>query len=363
MARKPTIFFNGTSWSYRYHLLDENLNKKYRVRGGFQSQEAAADAYHKHLKMINKDEQGLTLAGRNTTLFSDYLQQWFESKESWKHITRMVYECVMKLILPKLGKACLGTMNAEYIKAHIAWISRQNKSYGEKLYELFSMALGDAFRSGKISYNPMENVKKPIRKQVQIVRLTNEGRKLLFQAIKNSRWCLELSLGLLCGLRKGEILELKFSDFSMENKTIRIQRYTVDEPSSNTERTISVPPFILKELEKRKAKIEFEKSICKKEYRDNGYISCQRDGKRRGTSSLNTELTKLCERIGLSHLSVDDLRDIYADMILRKEKGTFMALQYLMGYCTVEEVYERYCDLEEENTNIVGAINQAYAMD
>ena len=40
-----------------------------------------------------------------------------------------------------------------------------------------------------------------------------------------------------------------------------------------------------------------------------------------------------------------------------------MALQYLMGYCTVEEVYERYCDLEEENTNIVGAINQAYAMD
>ena len=77
----------------------------------------------------------------------------------------------------------LGSVNSNYLSQLIAAISRQRASYGEKLYELFSMAIGDAFRQELIAYNPMVNVKKPARQKKELVRLNEEQRKTLFRAV------------------------------------------------------------------------------------------------------------------------------------------------------------------------------------
>ena len=118
----------------------------------------------------------------------------------------------MNLILPELQNVRLGAINSEYLKEKISWIIKRDPSYGEKLYELFSMALKDAYHAGKIAYNPLKNVRKPIRKKATPKVLNDEERRTLFQAVLNSNWCLELLLALLCGLGKGEIIGLKYSD-------------------------------------------------------------------------------------------------------------------------------------------------------
>lgn len=68
---------------------------------------------------------------------------------------------------------------------------------------------------------------------------------------------------------------------------------------------------------------------------------------------MNTALNKLCDRNGLPHFSVDNLRDIYAAMMLQTQNISFVTLISLMGYSSVEEAYERYCDLAEINTDVV----------
>lgn len=379
MKKEPTTIYERGSWYYRYQVLNENLEKKYRKKGGFKTQEEAKQAFISYQKEIKKREQALTLRQRNTMLLSKYLEEWFESRKFPTGSTRMVYEYVLQLILPNLKDVRLGTVNAEYIQSQIAWISRRTPSYGEKLYELFSMALGDAFNNDKILYNPMLSVQKPTRLKPRIVFLTSEQKKLLYQSIRNNDWCLEFLMALLCGLRKGEIHGLKFSDFDCEKKTVYVQRQVVNDfqlvdgkrIQVRTEkllgaligdRILSVPQIVLDELDRRREKIEYEKVVCKGEYQDRGYLCCQKDGRCRGHASLNNELTKLCNRAGLPHLSPEDLRDLYAAAMLLEEGVSFVILKGLLGYTTVEEAYERYCDLVEENTNLTEVIERTISL-
>ncbi len=99
------------------------------------------------------------------TLFRDYLWEWFENRTGIRGVTRLVYERVLELILPEIGDVMLRSVNSNYLSQMIAAIAKQRASYGEKLYELLNMAIGDAFRQEMISYNPMDNVKKPARRK------------------------------------------------------------------------------------------------------------------------------------------------------------------------------------------------------
>lgn len=44
-------------------------------------------------------------------------------------------------------------------------------------------------------------------------------------------------------------------------------------------------------------------------------------------------------------MTTQDLRDMYAEMMLKSEQVTFLTLTALMGYGAIEETYERYSDL------------------
>ena len=231
------------------------------------------------------------------------------------------------------------------------------------------MALGDAYRTGKIPYNPMKNVKKPIRKKKNIITLSIEEKKKLFQAFLNSPWCLEFLLAFICGLKKGEILSLKFTDIDMENKTLRIpkkqvgadkQQVFTGEMSTDKYHYIKLPQVVLNQFKIRRTRAEYEKTTCKNEYQDNEYVSSQTCGKSRGYTSMNTELTRLCDRIGLPHLTVSDLRDLYATMMLQDLKVSFVELKELMRYSAIGDVYERYCDLTDDNTDLAGTIDKIF---
>ena len=62
------------------------------------------------------------------------------------------------------------------------------------------------------------------RGKTNIKLLSQKEIKTLLSASCKDNWYLEILLALFCGLRKGEIRGLKFSDFNEEKKTVKIQR-------------------------------------------------------------------------------------------------------------------------------------------
>ena len=127
-------------------------------------------------------------------------------------------------------------------------------------------------------------------------------------------------------MRKGEILGLKFSDFDFEQHTVRIERqlganpvmeersskiasYSIEEKdpkTPNSFRTLRMPAVVEREVIRRQQIVEAHKELLLDNYEDNGYISCQPNGKPHGLSSMNTALTRLCMRNGLPKISVHD---------------------------------------------------------
>lgn len=156
---------------------DENGKVKYGKKGGFSSQEAAEESYYKYEKDFNAElrKQQLSSKENREIMFKDYLIYWFEEVFS-KRIettTRMVGAYVIyDLILPNIDfDIKMWFVSVEYLNELLARVSKVCVSAG------------------------------------------NKSREIL--------------LGLFCGLRKGEIYGLKFSDFDMGHHTVRISRQIV----------------------------------------------------------------------------------------------------------------------------------------
>ena len=187
-------------------------------------------------------------------------------------------------------------------------------------------------------------------------------------------------LGLFCGLRKGEILGLKFSDLDMEKKTVTIRRQIASDPlikkgsgskidnyglierdpkTPNSFRILRVPAIIIEELEKRRRLVESNKVVYAGQYDDNDYISCQRNGKLHSLSALNSALTGICSKNGLPHITVHGLRHMYATILI--EMGVpLIKISALLGHGSVHTTFEYYCDVMDENENILAFMNQAF---
>ena len=217
-----------------------------------------------------------------------------------------------------------------------------------------------------INYNPVPETKPYPRTKPKIRIFSKAKLKVFLQAASKNPWYLEILLGLFCGLRKGEILGLKFSDLTLKKQTVRISRqlvaspkvkegfeieeYTVVERDPKTEnsfRILKVPKAIMKEVERRLHYVEMKKEWYAGNYEDHGYVSSREDGKPRGLSSMNQALTKLCERNGLPVITVHGLRHMFATILI--ERGVpLVKISGLLGHNSIHTTYEYYCEVMDE---------------
>ena len=153
--------------------------------------------------------------------------------------------------------------------------------------------------------------------------LGKEKLKVFLEAASKNPWYLEILLGLFCGLRKGEILGLKFQDFDFEKQTVRISRqivgnlkvkeqeftiteYAVIERNPKTEnsyRILRVPKVVMREVKHRQQLIDKRKADMGVAYKDYDYVSCQENGEPRSLTAMNQALTKICNRNGLPNIT------------------------------------------------------------
>lgn len=273
-------------------------------------------------------------------------------------------------------------VSSEYLDDILKQASKYCESAGNKSREILYIAFKDAVIERLIPNNPVVNTEKYRRKKPKIQILKREQMRTLLSVAKSRNWFLEMLLGLYLGLRKGEILGLKFSDFNMEERTVHIQRqmvaditieengmkiedYNIVERNPKTEksnRILRVLTIVLVELEKRRMKIEEQKKNMKEAYIDHDYISCQKNGMSHGLSSLNTELRRLCERNSLPHITVHGLRHMFATILL--ERGVSIAkISGMLGHNSVHTTFEFYLDVIDADEKMMEFMNKEFVTD
>ena len=234
---------------------------------------------------------------------------------------------------------------------------------------------GDKF----ISYNPMPETKPYPRAKPKVRVLGKEKLKVFLEAASKNPWYLEILLGLFCGLRKGEILGLKFQDFDFEKQTVRISRqlvgnlklkekeftvteYAVIERNPKTEnsyRILRVPKVVMQEVKRRQQLIELRKTDPGIEYKNFDYVCCQENGEPRSLTAMNQALTKICNRNGLANITVHGLRHMFATILIELGVPLFK-ISGLLGHSSVHTTYEYYCEIMDEQDKIIAFVNNTF---
>lgn len=132
-----------------------------------------------------------------------------------------------------------------------------------------------------------------------------------------------------------------------------------DPETPNSFRTLRVPGVIMEELESRRHLVDSNKVVCVGQYDDKDYVSCQKNGRLHSLSALNSALTRICNKNSLPHITVHGLRHMYATILI--EMGVpLIKISALLGHGSVHTTFEYYCDVMDENENILAFMNQAF---
>ncbi|MCC8045008.1 MAG: site-specific integrase [Clostridiales bacterium] len=384
-SEKSKSFYEHSSWYHRTKILQDNGTIKYGKKGGFKTREEADKSYEQYEKEFKNAYRTWQLSNQvnQDVSLKDYLIYWLEDVFSQRveTTTYMVTAyAVYDLILPCIERDVkLRYLNTEYLDALLQNVAQITKSAGNKGRETLNLALKEAVTAGYIKRNPV-TATKPYKRTKPTITILNKAQiKKLLSAASKSNWYLEILLGLFCGLRKGEILGLKFSDFDFDQNTVSIKRQLVadtklkkgsgkietyslverDPKTQNSFRTLRVPDAVMKEVEIRRKKVETDKSRHAANYQNHDYISCQENGNPHGLSSMNKMLATLCNKCGLPHVTVHGLRHMYATILIEM-KVPIVKISAMLGHGSVHTTFEYYCDVMDDNENILAFMNNAF---
>lgn len=119
-------------------------------------------------------------------------------------------------------------------------------SAGEMTYKVLRVILQEAEKNDYISEKVLAGIKPCYCKRKKLILYNKEQTSIFLEASKIYHGCyLEIMLALFCGLRTGEILALKYSDFHKVSKTLVIERqytrdYIYEDKTDNKEAALKV---------------------------------------------------------------------------------------------------------------------------
>lgn len=301
-------------------------------------------------------------------LFGDYLRKWLEYRKSAIAIT--TYHAYKTRIERKIApyfderKMKLGSLKAAHVQEFYIHLENEKlKPCTIKCYhELMNTALNYAVRSELILANPLRLVYRPsVRKSIEPHSCYNELElEKLFKVSEGTLLEIPILLGAFYGLRRSEIIGLKWSAVDFENNLININHTIVPVYSESSyiyvkenrtktissRRTLPLIDPVKGKLIKLKAIQMNNRLVCGNAYEDTeGYICVNEVGRLYTPNWLTTSFGKLLKKHGLRHIRFHDLRHSCASILLRK--GVQMKyIQEWLGHSNIATTADIYSHLE-----------------
>lgn len=273
----------------------------------------------------------------NDILFSEFMLQWLEIvKPTIAITTYSSYSNMVKsVIVPyfKEKKITLASLKATDIQAfYMEQLKRVKPNSVIHYHANIHKALKYAVKIELIETNPADKVERPKKnKFVGSFYDSNEVEKL-FEVAKGTKLEIPIFLGAFYGLRRSEVLGLKWDAIDFHSNTITI-RHTVTscnidgkhiQVAQDTTKTKSsmrtlplVPVFKEKLLGLQEQQAEYRR-VCGKCYdkRYLDYICVDEMGTLISPHYLTASFPKLLEKNNLRHIRFHDLRHSCASLLL-----------------------------------------------
>jgi integrase len=157
-----------------------------------------------------------------------FLLEWLtdEHQQSIAHSTFKRYRSLaVNHINPSIGEIELQKVTSSHIHKTLRIMkdSGQGVRSVQQARALLSIALATAEDKGFIGSNPVKKVKNPTGLQATFTPLTIEEVRRLLNTFSGTFMAARLHIALVCGLRQGESLGLRWQDIDFDNGLLRLK--------------------------------------------------------------------------------------------------------------------------------------------
>lgn len=304
------------------------------------------------------------------TTVAAFLERWLETYARAR-VTALTFEkygeIVHKHLIPALGYVVLSRLQPEQIQQLYAQWMTMGRLDGKpgglspstvaKFHAVLREALQTAVKWRLLAFNSAEHVDLPRRRPRTIVALTREQSARLLHALSENQNCgplrIPILLMLFCGLRRSEVLALRWSAVDWNAKALRIDAalertrchgLTFKLPKNGKVRTLLLPSFVLEALSEHKHAQERLKDDVGRGYTDRDLIVANFDGKPRDPLWLSKAVRRLFLRLGLPNAGPHLLRHTFTTRAVENDINP-KVLSEALGHSRVSITLDIYAHI------------------
>ena len=316
----------------------------------------------------------------NKTAINEYtVATWFNywlwniKKRDIKPKTFERYECIYRNYIKgsEIANIPLYKFKLNNLQAYYNRLSDNGKSPSiiKTINEKLKSSMIDAEKNGYIekNYCQLVNLPKEKRKEKKIEVFSVDQQNDFLEIIKGHEFEILFLLAIGTGLRRGELLALRWSDIDFENKTInvdsniqqayifedeetkRLEKIEQEPKTVNSFRTVPIPSKVLDKLQEHKQKQEQYKLAFQERYIDNDFVICDKYGKALDVKRPTRMFYSIQKKMGIPEdekIKFHGLRKTYATRLFEKEVPP-KTVQMLLGHSEISITLDIYTQVME----------------
>jgi integrase len=308
-------------------------------RRGFKTKKDATEA---QALILVERARGTFVRPTRVTVGAYLADEWLPAKRpGLRPSTADTYARMIELyVQPSIGGVELSQLDGSMLNTLYGRMLGSGRSDGRKsehggglapktvrnLHGMLSKAFRDGIRWGRLARNPCDAADPPTSRSPEMQAWTQEELRSFAQATSDHRWAAIWALMITTGMRRGEVLGLRWSDIDLDtgSATIRSTRIrygtTVDRSTPKTasgNRTIALGPSVRASLRTwRKTQMEERMLMGDGWQNDDNLVVTLADGRAPNPESFSNLFQNLTRRAGLRTIRLHDLRHSYATAAL-----------------------------------------------
>jgi integrase len=320
------------------------------------------DAETRLAELLHQLDTGYYIDSRKTT-FAEFLERWLKDYV-WPNLsprTAEGYESIVrKHLIPKLGNIALSQIKPEHLQNYYSDRLKSGRCNGKgglnpltvrHHHMAIHCALQTAVKWGLISRNPADAVSTPKAQRKDIHIMSEQQLQSFLNEAKRTPYYSLFYLALFTGMRRSELLALRWRDLDLVKGTVYVSRslhHLLDKTlvfrqtkTAKGRRTVALPTSCMLEMINHKEEQQAIKTMLGESLTDNNLVFSQPEGSPLLPDTISHAWTKIAKRAGIEGIRLHDARHSHASFMLKQ--GTHPKIvQERLGHASIQTTLDVY---------------------